>query len=66
MLKDASDISYTVDLVIFARFEFSRILQGGQIREFNNLAKSFFHWATEKNENLRILNFVKRLKIRNS
>ena len=30
----------TVDLVIFARFSFSRILRGGQICVFKNLAKT--------------------------
>ena len=29
----------TADLVIFARFYFSRISRGGQIRKFKNLAK---------------------------
>ena len=29
---------HTVDLVIFARFKFSQISRGGQIREFKNLA----------------------------
>ena len=30
---------YTVGLVIFARFQFSQISRGGQIREFKNFAK---------------------------
>ena len=33
--------SNIVDLVIFTRFYFSRISQGGQIRKFKNLAKTF-------------------------
>ena len=57
---------YTVDLVIFARFYFSRISRGGQIREFKNLAKSIFLIPLlMKNENSRIKNFVKSSKIRN-
>ena len=51
----------TVDLVIFARFQFSR---GGQICEFKNLAKIIIIIALlKKNENSRILNFVKSPKI---
>ena len=36
----------TVDLVIFARFIFLQISQGGQIREFKNLAKIIIMSAT--------------------
>ena len=57
----------TVDLVIFASFQFSRISRGGQIREFKNLAEIIIIIALlKKNENSRILNFVKSPKIRNS
>ena len=57
----------TVDLVIFARFQFSRISRGEQIREFRNRAKIIIIIALlEKNENSRILNFAKSPKIGNS
>ena len=43
---------YTVDLVIFARFQFSRVSRRGRIREFQNLAKSINIKAIlKKNEN---------------
>ena len=38
----------TVDVLIFTRFWFSRISQGGQIREFKNLAKIIIIIALEK------------------
>ena len=41
-------ISNTEDLVIFARFLFSRILRGGHIREFKNFAKIIFTIALLK------------------
>ena len=57
---------YTVDLVIFARFQFSQISKGGQICEFQILAKIIFRIALlKKNENSRILNFVKSPKTGN-
>ena len=44
-----------------------RISQGGQIREFKNLSKIIIIIALlKKNENLRILIFVKSPKIRKS
>ena len=44
-----------------------RILRGGQICEFKNLARIIIIIALlKKNENLRILNFVKSPKIGNS
>ena len=43
----------TVDLVIFARFYFSRISRGGQIHEFKNLAKiNIIIALLKKNDNL--------------
>ena len=52
--------TYTVDLVIFARFYFSQISREGQIREFKNLAKIIIIEALlKKNANSRILNIVK-------
>ena len=57
----------TVHLVIFARFYFSRISRGRPIRKFKNLAKIIIIIALiKKNENSRILIFVKSFKIRNS
>ena len=54
-------------LVIFARFQFSRISRGRQIREFKNLAKMIIiKELLKKNENSRIVNFVKSPKIGNS
>ena len=54
---------YTVDLVIFARFYFSRISRRGQIRELKNLVEIIFIFALlKKNENSRI--FVKTPKIK--
>ena len=59
--------THTVDLVIFARFKFSRISRGGQIREFKNLAKILIIIALLIFfENSRVLSFLKSLKIRNS
>ena len=56
-----------VDLVIFARFLFSRISLRGHIREFKNLAKNVIIIALlKKNKKSRTLNFVKSPKIRNS
>ena len=57
-----------VDLVIFARFYFLQISRSGQIREIKNLAKIITLIALlKKNENVRILNFVKKNpKIKNS
>ena len=58
---------YTVDLVIFARFLFSRISRGGKIRKFKNLAQIIIRIALlKKKKNSRILNFLKSPKIRNS
>ena len=56
--------AYTVDLVIFPRFYFSRILREGQIREFKNLAKKIIIIIAllKKNKNSRILNHVKSKK----
>ena len=52
MSEDIGIGIYTVDLVIFARFLFSR---GGQIPEFKNLAKIIIIIALlKKNENSRI------------
>ena len=60
-------ISYTLDLVIFARFYFLRISREGQIREFKNIAKIVNIIALlKKNEDSQILNFAKRPKIGNS
>ena len=57
----------TVDLVILVRFKFSRISRGGPNREFKNLAKIIILIALlRKNENSRILIFVKSHKIKNS
>ena len=59
--------SHTVDLVIFARFQFSQIPRRGQIREFKYFAKIIIIIALlSKNENSRILNFVRSPKIKNS
>ena len=50
------------EVLIFANFEW-----GGQISEFKNLAKIIIIIALlKKNENSRIINFVKIPKIRNS
>ena len=51
-------VAYTVDLLIFV-FQFS---WEGQICEFRNLAKIIIIALLMKNENLRILNFVKSQK----
>ena len=57
----------TADLVMFAWFWFSRILWGGQIREFKNLTKIVLIIALlKKKEKSQILNFVKTPKNRNS
>ena len=61
-----SPVCNTVDMVILARFYFSRIARGEQILEFKNLAKTVIIIAQRKNENWRILNFVKSPKIWNS
>ena len=45
---------YTVNLVIFAMFYYSRILRGGQVREFRNLAKIIIIIALKKNENSKL------------
>ena len=50
-------LQHTVELVIFARFQFSRISRGGQIREFKNPAKNIFIFA--------LLNELENSKIRN-
>ena len=55
----------TVDLVLFARFQFSRISIIGQIREFKNLKKKIIMRAQQKKVNLRILNFLKSFQFRN-
>ena len=58
-------ISYTVDLVIFARFLFSRISRRGQIHDFKKLAKIIIiRVLLRKNVNSRTLNLVKRPKIK--
>ena len=63
----SSSSLYTVDLVIFARFQFSRISRGSQIREFKNLVKIINIIALRKAyKNSRILNFGKSPKIRSS
>ena len=57
----------TVDLVILAKFYFSQISRGGQIRKLKNLAKIIIIIAPlNKNKNSQILNFVKSPKIKNS
>ena len=50
---------YTVNLVIFARFKFSRISRVGQIQESR---ENYYYNSTTK----EISNFVKSPKIRNS
>ena len=59
---EMNSIKNTVDLEISARFQFSRILRGEKIREFKNLAKIIIIALPKKNENLRILNFLKSKK----
>ena len=53
-----------VDLEIFAKIYYSRILRMGQIREFQNLLKIIIIIALlKKNEESRNLNFVKSPQI---
>ena len=65
IIRKRARLYNTVDLVIFARFQFSRI-SGGQIPEFKNLAKIIIITLAllEKKENSRILNFLKSPKIK--
>ena len=55
---------YTVDLIIFARFEFSQISRGGQIQESRE--KYYYNSATIiAIDNSRILDYTESSKIAN-
>ena len=55
----------TIDLVIFAGFQFSRISRGGQFREFENRSKIIIKIAIlKKNENSKLRGKSQNKKIR--